>query len=132
MNTLSHTTKNNQEKTNKLNAKNRPFLKSRKNTFNKHQGREEVATNQPTTLVSASLDIDTAKIIQKVFSSRYLRVYTNQDIRGVELGGSLKNIIAIATGICDGLGFGDNTKAAIITRGIAEITRLGVKMGDLS
>ena len=90
---------------------------------------EEVATNQPTTLVSASLDLDTAKIIQKVFSSRYLRVYTNQDIRGVELGGSLKNIIAIATGICDGLGFGDNTKAAIITRGIAEITRLGVKMG---
>ena len=90
---------------------------------------EEVATNQPTTLVSASLDLDTAKIIQKVFSSRYLRVYTNQDIRGVELGGSLKNIIAIATGICDGLGFGDNTKAAIITRGITEITRLGVKMG---
>ena len=93
---------------------------------------EEVATNQPTTLVSASLDIDTAKIIQRVFSSQYLRVYANQDIKGVELGGSLKNIIAIATGICDGLGFGDNTKAAIITRGIAEITRLGVKMGALS
>tara|TARA_A100001015_G_C15011810_1_gene723452 strand:+ start:1461 stop:2462 length:1002 start_codon:yes stop_codon:yes gene_type:complete len=93
---------------------------------------EEVVTNQPATLVSASLDIDTAKIIQRVFSSQYLRVYANQDIKGVELGGSLKNIIAIATGICDGLGFGDNTKAAIITRGIAEITRLGVKMGALS
>ena len=93
---------------------------------------EEVAANQPTTLVSASSNLEIAKIIQKVFSSQYLRVYTNQDIKGVELGGSLKNIIAIATGICDGLGFGDNTKAAIITRGIAEITRLGVKMGALN
>ena len=58
-----------------------------------------------------------------------IRVYTNDDIYGVELGGSLKNVIAIAAGICDGLGFGDNTKAALLTRGIAEITRLGVAMG---
>ena len=93
---------------------------------------EEVAACQPTTLVSAASDAIVAKKIQKVFSSENLRVYTNQDIKGVELGGSLKNIIAIATGICDGLGFGDNTKAAIITRGIAEITRLGEKMGAQS
>ena len=64
-----------------------------------------------------------------LFSSQFLRVYTNNDIRGVELGGSLKNVIAIAAGICDGIGFGDNTKAALLTRGIAEITRLGLAMG---
>ena len=90
---------------------------------------EEVIMGQPTTLVSASANIAIAKKIQNIFSSNNIRVYTNYDIKGVEIGGSLKNIIAIATGICDGLGFGDNTKAAIITRGIAEITRLGVKMG---
>ena len=90
---------------------------------------EEVINNQPTTLVSASDDLDIAKKVQSIFSSDNLRVYTNQDIIGVELGGSLKNVIAIATGICDGIGFGDNTKAALLTRGMAEIIRLGEKMG---
>ena len=90
---------------------------------------EEVAANLPTALVSSSREIVIAKKVQKIFSSKNIRVYTNGDIKGVELGGSLKNIIAIATGVCDGLGFGDNTKSALITRGIAEITRLGIKMG---
>ncbi|MEE9189616.1 MAG: NAD(P)H-dependent glycerol-3-phosphate dehydrogenase [Candidatus Neomarinimicrobiota bacterium] len=90
---------------------------------------EEVAKQMPTTLVSACPNIDTAKKIQSIFSSSTLRVYTNIDILGVELGGSLKNIIAIAAGICDGIGFGDNTKAALLTRGLTEISRLGVKMG---
>jgi len=90
---------------------------------------EEVVRNIPTTIVSASRDLKKAEFIQKIFSSPYLRVYTNTDIVGVELGGALKNIIAIACGISDGLGFGDNTKAALMTRGIYEITRLGVAMG---
>ena len=90
---------------------------------------EEVIAGYPTTLVSASIEKSSAKYVQKVFSSNMIRVYTNDDIHGVELGGSLKNVIAIAAGICDGLGFGDNTKAALLTRGIAEITRLGVAMG---
>jgi|TARA_Y100000310_G_scaffold2306_1_gene2906 glycerol-3-phosphate dehydrogenase (NAD(P)+) len=90
---------------------------------------EEVIAKHPTTLVSASISRESAKYVQKTFSSEVLRVYTNNDIRGVELGGSLKNVIAIAAGICDGIGFGDNTKAALLTRGIAEITRLGVAMG---
>ena len=90
---------------------------------------EEVIDKHPTTLVSASIDLASSLYVQKIFSSEQLRVYTNNDICGVELGGSLKNVIAIATGICDGIGFGDNTKAALLTRGIAEITRLGVMMG---
>ena len=90
---------------------------------------EEVIAKHPTTLVSASIDNSSASYVQNIFSSKELRVYTNNDIYGVELGGSLKNVIAIATGICDGIGFGDNTKAALLTRGIAEITRLGVIMG---
>ena len=90
---------------------------------------EEVIAGYPTTLVSASIEKSSANYVQKVFSSNMIRVYTNDDIYGVELGGSLKNVIAIAAGICDGLGFGDNTKAALLTRGIAEITRLGVSMG---
>lgn len=90
---------------------------------------EEVIRKIPTTLVAASLNHDNARKVQKLFSSNFLRVYTNSDILGVELGGSLKNVIAIAAGICDGIGFGDNTKAAILTRGIAEITRLGAAMG---
>ncbi len=90
---------------------------------------EEVIDRHPTTLVSSSTSKESAAFIQEVFSSEVLRVYTNEDIRGVELGGSLKNVIAIAAGICDGIGFGDNTKAALLTRGIAEITRLGVAMG---
>lgn len=90
---------------------------------------EEVIAKHPTTLVSASINSISASYVQNIFSSKLLRVYTNSDIYGVELGGSLKNVIAIATGICDGIGFGDNTKAALLTRGIAEITRLGVIMG---
>jgi len=90
---------------------------------------EEVVKKIPTTLVAASTDENARKIVQKIFSSSVLRVYTNNDILGIELGGSLKNVIAIAAGICDGIGFGDNTKAAILTRGIAEMTRLGVAMG---
>jgi len=90
---------------------------------------EEVIRNIPTTLVAASNDEDAAKDVQSLLSSNVLRVYTNSDILGVEIGGSVKNVIAIAAGISDGIGFGDNTKAAIFTRGIAEMTRLGVAMG---
>ena len=90
---------------------------------------EEVALGMPTTLVSACEKSKTAKKVQHEFSSEKLRIYTNKDILGVELAGSLKNVIAIAAGICDGIGYGDNTKAALITRGLTEMTRLGVKMG---
>ena len=90
---------------------------------------EEVLLGYPTTLVAASSNERSSKLIQEIFSSNILRVYSNKDIKGVELGGSLKNVIAIAAGICDGIGFGDNTKAALLTRGMAEITRLGVEMG---
>ena len=90
---------------------------------------EEVVRKIPTTLVAASTDENASKKVQNIFSSRVLRVYTNTDILGLELGGSIKNVIAIAAGICDGIGFGDNTKAAILTRGIAEMTRLGVALG---
>ncbi|MGA9365747.1 MAG: NAD(P)H-dependent glycerol-3-phosphate dehydrogenase [Bacteroidota bacterium] len=90
---------------------------------------EEVSRKIPTAVVAASASIPTAKIVQGVFTTPYFRVYVNEDTRGVELGGSLKNVIAIGAGISDGAGFGDNTKAAIMTRGIAEITRLGVAMG---
>ncbi|MFQ6605490.1 MAG: NAD(P)H-dependent glycerol-3-phosphate dehydrogenase [Fidelibacterota bacterium] len=90
---------------------------------------EEVALELPTTLVSASKSIATAERVQKVFANPLLRIYTNDDIMGVELGGSLKNVIAIAAGICDGIGYGDNTKAALLTRGITEMTRLGEAMG---
>ena len=88
--------------------------------------------NYPTTLVSASSSEKSASYIQTIFSSDTLRVYRNHDIRGVELGGSLKNVIAIAAGICDGIGFGDNTKAALLTRGIYEITQLGIAMGAIA
>lgn len=90
---------------------------------------EEVAQGLPTTLVAASTSMETATTIQHMFSSPSLRVYTNDDILGVEIAGSVKNVIAIAAGICDGIGFGDNTKAALLTRGITELTRLGKKMG---
>ena len=93
---------------------------------------EEVVANYPTTLVSASSSEKSASYIQTIFSSDTLRVYRNHDIRGVELGGSLKNVIAIAAGICDGIGFGDNTKAALLTRGIYEITQLGIAMGAIA
>lgn len=90
---------------------------------------EEVARDIPTTVVVASEDLNVAKKIQDIFMSPEFRVYTNPDIVGVELGGALKNIIAFGAGICDGLGYGDNAKAALMTRGISEIGRLGVAMG---
>ena len=90
---------------------------------------EEVSRKIPTTVVAASTDQRTAEQVQSVFMSSTFRVYTNTDIIGVELGGALKNIIALASGICDGLGFGDNTKGALLTRGLAEISRLGLAMG---
>lgn len=90
---------------------------------------EEVALDLPTAIVSACMDLDTAKTVQNVFSSKFMRVYTNPDVKGVELCGALKNIVALAAGISSGLGYGDNAKAAIITRGMAEIRRLGVAMG---
>lgn len=92
---------------------------------------EEVALDLPTTIVSACDDLITAEFIQEVFSNTCMRVYTNPDMLGVELCGALKNIIALAAGISAGLGYGDNTKAALITRGMSEITRLGMKMGCL-
>ena len=90
---------------------------------------EEVINGHPTTLVAASNDIQSAEIIQNLFATEMLRTYLNRDIRGVELGGSMKNVIAIAAGICDGIGYGDNSKAALMTRGMTEITRLGEAMG---
>ncbi|MDD5130273.1 MAG: NAD(P)-dependent glycerol-3-phosphate dehydrogenase [Candidatus Omnitrophica bacterium] len=92
----------------------------------------EVAKEIPTTAVAASADKQIRKIIQEVFSTKRFRVYTNPDVIGVEIGGSLKNVIAIACGVSDGLGFGTNTKAAILTRGLAEISRLGKAMGAKS
>ncbi|MGR3179016.1 MAG: NAD(P)H-dependent glycerol-3-phosphate dehydrogenase [Candidatus Anammoxibacter sp.] len=90
---------------------------------------EEVAQELPTTVVVSSSDPELAKEIQNVFFTDRFRVYTNNDVIGVELGGATKNVIAIAAGICAGLKFGDNTKAALVTRGLAEATRLGVAMG---
>ncbi|MDD4954294.1 MAG: NAD(P)-dependent glycerol-3-phosphate dehydrogenase [Candidatus Omnitrophica bacterium] len=89
----------------------------------------EVAKGIPTTAVIASRDRRIRKLLQGVFNTARMRIYTNSDVTGVELGGSLKNIIAIAAGISDGLGFGTNTKAAILSRGLAEISRLGYAMG---
>lgn len=90
---------------------------------------EEVAQDMPTTIVSACSDLEVAEKVQKIFTNTCMRVYTNPDIRGVELCGALKNVIALACGIASGVGYGDNTKAAIITRGMAEITRLGLALG---
>ena len=90
---------------------------------------EEVGRKLPTTAVVGAKKRETAEYLQSIFMSEVFRVYTSPDILGIELGGSLKNVIALAAGIADGLGYGDNTKAALITRGIAEISRLGVKMG---
>lgn len=92
---------------------------------------EEVVLDFPSTIVAASEDMDAAQLVQNLFMSNTLRVYTNDDLVGVELAGALKNIIALAIGMLDGLGFGDNTKAALMTRGISEISRLGVRMGAL-
>jgi glycerol-3-phosphate dehydrogenase (NAD(P)+) len=90
---------------------------------------EEVSNKIPTTVVVAGFKEEIAKEIQQTFMNFYFRVYTNSDIIGVELGGSLKNVIAIAAGICDGMGLGDNSRGALITRGLAEIVRLGEKLG---
>ncbi|HQN20562.1 MAG TPA: NAD(P)H-dependent glycerol-3-phosphate dehydrogenase, partial [Syntrophobacteraceae bacterium] len=89
----------------------------------------EVIRNIPTAIVVAGEDLDLAVRVHQIFSTSAFRVYTSSDTRGVELAGALKNIIAIAAGISDGLGFGHNTRAALITRGLAEMSRLGVKMG---
>lgn len=90
---------------------------------------EEVSKKIPTAVVAGCKDYATAKLIQAAFTTSYFRVYSSTDIIGVELGGALKNIIAIGAGIVDGAQFGDNTKAAIMTRGIAEISRLGIALG---
>lgn len=90
---------------------------------------EEVGRMIPTSVVVGAKTKETAEYLQKMFMNEVFRVYTSPDILGIELGGSLKNVIALAAGMADGLGYGDNTKAALITRGIHEIARLGVKMG---
>ena len=90
---------------------------------------EEVALDMPTSIVSACQDMDVAEAVQDVFMDTCMRTYTNADVLGVELCGALKNIVALAAGISTGLGYGDNAKAALITRGMAEITRLGLAMG---
>ncbi len=90
---------------------------------------EEVAVGIPTSIVAACTDEARSRAVQVLCSTPRLRVYTNDDVTGCEYGGALKNIIAIAAGLCDGLGYGDNTKGALLTRGLAEISRLGVVMG---
>lgn len=90
---------------------------------------EEVVKNMPSTVVAASSDTAIAKEVQNLFHTESFRVYTGRDIIGVEIAAALKNVIAIAAGICDSLGFGDNSKAALLTRALCEISRLGVKMG---
>lgn len=90
---------------------------------------EEVGLAMPTTVAVASAELGIAEQVQDAFMTDYFRVYTNTDVIGLELGGSLKNIIALGAGISDGMGYGDNTKAALMTRGIAEMVRLGVKLG---
>lgn len=90
---------------------------------------EEVSRRIPTAVVAASRDASVAKAVQKIFMNDYFRIYTSSDVVGVELGGAIKNVFAIAAGIIDGAGLGDNTKAALMTRGIAEMARLGVKLG---
>lgn len=90
---------------------------------------EEVSKGIPTGCVSASIDRDAALMVQEMLMNPVFRVYASDDIVGVELGGALKNVIALCCGVCDGMGFGDNTKAMLMTRGLAEMARLGVKMG---
>ena len=90
---------------------------------------EEVARDMPSAIVAASEDAATAAFVQQVFSTPHFRVYTSSDIHGVELCGAMKNVMALAAGITGGLGYGDNTKAALITRAMAELARLGVAMG---
>ena len=92
---------------------------------------EEVSRDLPTTIVSACADVSVAEKVQNIVMNPVMRVYTNTDVKGVEICGALKNIIALASGICSGLGYGDNAKAALITRGLAEMRRLGTPMGCL-
>jgi glycerol-3-phosphate dehydrogenase (NAD(P)+) len=89
----------------------------------------EVVARQPTAIVAASADLAAAEVVQGALSSSTFRVYTNDDVIGVELGGALKNVIAVATGIVEGVGLGFNSRAALITRGLHEMTRLGVALG---
>lgn len=90
---------------------------------------EEVARSLPTTVTAASVNSASALIVQNLLSTENFRIYTNSDVTGVEIGGALKNVIAVCSGICAGLGLGDNTRAAMMTRGLGEMTRLGVAMG---
>jgi len=90
---------------------------------------KEVAAQVPSAILAASKSTETTKLVQQIFSSQNLKVFTSKDIMGVEIGGALKNVIAIATGICDGLGLGFNTRAALITRGLVEIARIGTELG---
>ena len=90
---------------------------------------EEVAFDIPTTVVVSSKDNEAASIVQDLFMTSSFRVYSNEDLIGVEIGGAVKNIIALAAGVCDGIGYGDNSKAALMTRGMAEIVRVGMKLG---
>ena len=90
---------------------------------------EEVAVDIPTAVVSSSIDMQYAEYVQDFFMTSKFRIYTNQDLIGVEIGGAVKNIVALAAGISDGIGYGDNTKAALMTRGMSEIVRIGTKMG---
>lgn len=90
---------------------------------------EEVARNVPTSVISASVDEEAAEAVQEILMNPRFRIYVNTDVIGVELGGALKNVIALAAGICDGMEIGDNTKAALMTRGLTEIARLGTAMG---
>lgn len=106
-----------------------PALEARIAVLSGPSHAEEVARRQPTAIVAAAADPDGVRYIQDIFMGPRFRVYTNPDLVGVELGGALKNIIALATGIAEGLGLGDNSKAALLTRGLAEITRLGKSMG---
>lgn len=93
---------------------------------------EEVSIDIPTTVVVTSENMEKAKEVQDLFSTNKFRVYTNSDIIGVEIGGAVKNVIALAAGVSDGIGYGDNTKAALMTRGMAEIIRIGTKLGGKS
>ena len=104
-------------------------LDGRTVTFSGPSHAEEVSRKIPTAIVAACPEIERAEMVQQVFSSETLRVYTNVDQVGVELAGSLKNVIAVAAGVLDGLGFGDNTKGALLTRGLAEMSRLGTALG---
>lgn len=106
-----------------------PALHGRITTLSGPSHAEEVARKIPTTVVVAGFREDVAKEVQQTFMTPHFRVYTNSDIIGVELGGSLKNVIALAAGISDGMGLGDNSKGALLSRGLAEIIRLGEKLG---